>query len=756
MGIAVFKEGLQMKVDHDRPLLAYAYLAQTGEQNDILSGLVPIVSPIAQESAGKPFNAVELCEKLENLYGIEIHPWVTEELVPNLVKAGILIPSDVTTGVVRHFYASAERFESISSVETDVRTLVSEFISYCGPLIPTEEMLDDVELEKFFLNQLVSLDFHSALLKPGVPIKVMPEGRGVLSLKREKVEEQSALTAETRRTDRLKLLCAAFIVKLKDDSSKLLGCLVKIASGAIVAEYILNLREPNSTTSLTGMKLYLDGPLVMSYLDLSEPQACIYITVLLERLAAKGAILCIFKHHLEEIADNLRAALATSNQGNGHRATYRRLRQAGFKAYVESVLSNLEMSVRRKKITVVSAPDGPEIYFSKNQQSELSAKLGGSIHARERDAAAIAAVVRLRQGNVSAKGDFHQAQHVFITDNASVARRAALFLREDKIYSDRDVPAAVTDRHLAGLMLVLFGAQASTQLAHQKLIANCASALEPSQELLSSIMTFLSGLDENRAEHFRAIMTTQRSAQYMTRFMLEQGMTLDKVDDAEQVLEYLENKWKDELKAENQQETERVKAEYEDALKLERELSVTAALEKAQVSELLEAHQLESAAKIESNESEILELKKALGEIHQDKIDADQKDLEIAKKSVETKLREAAVKNNALLAVWVRIVACLTMILAGVVTYLAFSPDSPTMKVLIVTLAMVAAIASSTWTGNRVERWKIAKTKREFFDAVNNDYFIQRNIERLKIDYERGQVSIVTPQQNALSLHAEI
>lgn len=365
-------------------------------------------------------------------------------------------------------------------------------------------------------------------------------------------------------------------------------------------------------------------------------------------------------------------------------------------------------------------------------------------------------MVRLRQGKVSAKGDFHQAQHVFITDNASVARRAALFLREDKIYSDRDVPAAVTDRHLAGLMLVLFGAQASTQLAHQKLIANCASALEPSQELLSSITTFLSGLDENRAEHFRAIMTTQRSAQYMTRFMLEQGMTLDKVDDAEQVLEYLENKWKDELKAESYQETERLRAEYEDALRLERELSVTATLERTQISELLKAHQIEAAAKIESSESEILELKKALGEIHQDKIDADRKDLEIAKKSVETKLREAGVKNNALLKVWVCIAAFLTMILAGIVTYLAFSPDSPTMKFLIVALAMVAAIVSSTWAGSRVERWKTAKTKREFFDAVNNDYFIQRNIERLKIDYERGQVSIIAPQENLLSLHAEI
>lgn len=113
MGIALFREGLKVEIDHDRPLLAYAYLAQTGSQDDILSGLVPIVSPIAQANAGKAFDAQELCKKLKELYGIEIHPWVTDELVPNLVRTGVLIPSELSGSVVKHYYAPAERFESM-------------------------------------------------------------------------------------------------------------------------------------------------------------------------------------------------------------------------------------------------------------------------------------------------------------------------------------------------------------------------------------------------------------------------------------------------------------------------------------------------------------------------------------------------------------------------------------------------------------------------------------------------------------------
>lgn len=746
-----------MKVAHNRPLLAYAYLAQTGDQSDILSGLVPIVSPIAQENAGKQFSAIELCEKLTKLYGIDIHPWVTEELVPNLVKAGILIPTDVTGGVVRHFYASADKFETISSVENEIRTLLAEFIAYCTPLIPTEEKTEEADLENFFLNQLVSLDFHSALLKPGIRTKDHPESETILSLRKNAIEENpKTLAQEAQRTDHLKLLCAAFIVKLEDEGSHLLNCLIKIASGAIVAEYILNLREPNSTTSLKGMKLYLDGPLVMSYLDLSEPQAYTYTSLLLDMLISKGAILCIFKHHVEEIADNLRAALFTSEQGNGHRATYRRLRQASFKAYVESVLANLEATIRRKKITVINAPAGPETHFSQLQQSDLISRLGSySIHARERDAAAIAAIVRLRQGKVSARGEFHQSQHIFVTDNARVARLSAIFLREEKIYRDRDVPAAITDRHLAGLMLVLFGGQASTELAHQKLIANCASALEPSQELLSKVTTFLAGLDENRAEHFRAIMTTQRSAQYMTRFMLEQNMTLDKVEDAEKVLEYLENQWKDTLKAENQEEIDRLRHEYEEALNLEKETTAKAAQDKVEITRLLEEHKSKSETQIKKNELEILELRNTLEQTQQAKINSDKKDLDIAKAAIETMLSEAERKNHTFLATWARLALIACAFLVGAATYLAFSPNSGWIKTLIITLAVLAAVISSTWAGRKVESRKKSEIKREFFSEISKDFFIQRHIDSLEINYENKEVSIITPHNKTPSLHAD-
>jgi hypothetical protein len=745
MGTAFFKEGLQMKVDHDRPLLAYAYLAQTGDQNDILSGLVPIVSPIAQENAGKQFDAKELCEKLTALYGIEIHPWVSEELIPNLVNAGVLIPSDITNGVVRHFYAPAEKFENVKSVENEVRSLVDEFIAYCIPLIPSDETIDKQELEATFLNQLISLDFHTSLLKPGVSTPDHSDAKPILSLNKGVGKLKFPTPKETQRLDRLRLLCATFIVKLKEENNTLFSCLIRIASGAIAAEYILNLSEPNTTTSLKGMKFYLDGPLVMSYLDLSEPQSFTYVNLLLQNLLAKGAILCIFNHHVEEIADNLRAALRQAALGNGHRATYRRLRQANFRSYVESVLANLETTIRRKQIAVIKTPTTPETYFSQAQQSDLLSRLGNyAVHARDRDASAIAGVIRLRQGNIAKTSDFHQSQHIFVTDNANIAKRAAIFLREEKIYQEWDVPAAITDRHLAGLVLVLFGAQAVNEIARQKLIANCASALEPSEELLSSITNFLSGLDDNRAEHFRAIMTTQRSAQYMTRFMLEQKLTLDKVEDAEKVLAHLEEQWKTTLRAESQEDADRVKKEYEEVLKIEREATSIAAAEIQEINSQFEQHKIQANDQHEANQIELSRLRESLLAIEQARVEAENREKQLAKYAVEKLFRDTEGENHKRLAFSVKAVLAISLIVSGIVTYWALAPDSLIIKALIVAGALTLTFISSALAGKSIENWSKSKAHTEFFSKLASDYIIQRHIACLDINYSQRKVSMRT------------
>ncbi|WP_145129365.1 hypothetical protein [Pseudomonas sp. URMO17WK12:I11] len=758
MGIALFREGLKVEIDHDRPLLAYAYLAQTGSQDDILSGLVPIVSPIAQANAGKAFDAQDLCKKLKELYGIEIHPWVTDELVPNLVSAGVLIPSELNGSVVKHYYAPAERFESISPIEDEVKTLVDQFYAYCSPLIPQEDAIDPAFVESVFLNQLVSLDFHAQLLKPGVKPKEEPPAGRILRLNRTRATDAAVPDpADTAKQDRLKLLCASFILKLKDEGSQLFPVLVRIASGAIAAEYILNLREPNTTSSLKGMKFYLDGPLVMSYLDVSDPLACDYATLLIEGLASKGAILCIFQHHVEEIRANLKAALARSEQGDGHRATYRRLRDRNFRTYVQSLIGNLDSSIRGKKIAIIRTPENAERYFSADEENNLVSALGNyNVYARSRDAAAVAAIVRLRQRLTSNRSDFHQAQHVFVTENAQVARRSARFLLQERIYRAEDVPAAVTDRHLAGLMLVLFGAQGSFELAHHRLIANCASALEPSQELLTSVTGFLESLDSVRAEHFRAIMTTQRSAQYMTRFMLEQRMSLDNVDDASRVLEHLEDQWRTALKEESEAEIKKLQEEHKETLRLAEEATAQAAQDTQRVAEELAAHQEKAAEQQRASSAQIDALNAGLLSLQNQQNEALRRDIETSRARVQTLLEKYSSENKSRVKSATVLLLITAVIFADVSAYLALEPDSFAKKSWIIILASLAVLASSGFIGDYIANNSKSKSRRRFFDQFHSDLFVQRFSEHLEVDYESSNVKVRELPEAIVEPNAEL
>src|SRR5690606_41947860 len=88
------------------------------------------------------------------------------------------------------------------------------------------------------------------------------------------------------------------------------------ATGAMTAEDILNPRTPGGRQALAGLGFYLDGPLVMSYLHLTDETAHAHAKRLIQRLLEKGASLLIFDHHVQEIRDNLKAAINKANAGN--------------------------------------------------------------------------------------------------------------------------------------------------------------------------------------------------------------------------------------------------------------------------------------------------------------------------------------------------------------------------------------------------------------------------------------------------------
>lgn len=592
----------------DRQLITYAFLAQTNPaQGDLLSGLAPIVKPIARELAGQRFDAKEFSRRVEELYQISIHPWVADELAPRLEKAGLLVKTQVTARVTSYAYSEIpQEFDEVGV--GDIRRVLQRFVDYARPLLARHKLaLDEAQLEETFLRELTSLDFHAALLRPGrtkataaaptarartlhMPAKAELVGQTDVPV----VAEPEALALSD-----VTILCAGFILAMYQTEPDLYDLILRIATGAMVAEAVLNIQSPGGTASLKGLRIALDGPFIMALLDLEEKNSTAYARTLCDQMCQQGALLQVFRHSVDEVREAVGGTLRAFAEGQGKGTLARRLGVGTYRQYVTSVQQNLEDAISRQKVTIVAAPTSDDSYafFSHADETDMTEYLGHYENplARERDAASVAAVMRLRRNKRARMGKVHQAQVVFVTSNVRVAERADRFTVSRQMRVDREVPPVFTDRQLASLLFVMFGGQGK-ELTQYQLLANCSKALEPKNDVMQNMHRFLAGLDPIQAAQFRAVMTEDRASQHLVQLTLGEGC-ISSTQDATAILEQLERQ----LGEENQRQfDERVKE-----LTTQHESQTDAITQKHQEEvAALQAQQDELAAKLAKVERE--------------------------------------------------------------------------------------------------------------------------------------------------------
>lgn len=566
----------------DRPLIAFAFLAQaTQVQGDLMSGLTPIFKPIVKQRIGKPFDANEFADAVGSLYGIKIHPWAVDDLATRLERAGLLVRSPVSSGAVEYVYANVDAtFDEVT--ETDIRHVVQRFVGFSRPLLDRLGVIvDEKTLEDGFFDELTAIDFHSILLKPDR--KELSASTLSLRKKPEEQRHQDQLSARAR----LDVLCAAFIVDAFHKDRPLYDLVSRIATGALLAQVVLNIQDPGKTVSLLTLRVILDAPLVMSILDLSSEESTIYARELQRALKDQGASVEVFRHSLEEVKDNLKAVTNHVSEGLGFGATARRLHGSTFRAYAGGVLADIEAAVNRVGIRIIDEPT-LDIYYRHFTQDDEAAFYGmlGSFWnplAQQRDAASVAGVMRLRQGHRARMSAFHQAKSVFVTQNPRIADCSARILVLRKLGAPGEVPPAITDRFLAGLIWILYGGKAEN-LTRERLLASCSAALEVRNDVMSKMHTFLTGIDTTRAQQFRAMMTDERAGQHLMQLTLGDSVLIRSTDDADKILMELESRFEEKHRDRAEIEVAAAKAAADELIRqadLERERQANAARDAA-------------------------------------------------------------------------------------------------------------------------------------------------------------------------------
>jgi hypothetical protein len=258
----------------DRSLIAFAYLAQTARSDgDLLSGLAPMFRPLARGKVGEKFSPSEFAEQVGRVYGLKVHPWAVEDLAPRLERAGLLRKVLVDQGVHEYVYEEVGgEFSEVS--EADIRLVVWRFVDFAKPLLNEHGLAESEErLGDTFLRHLVDMDFVAVLLRPDRSRELE---RKATTLSVKKPEEQVKWETEATTEARFNVLCASFILQVHRTDTRLYDLLVRIATGALLSEVILNFQDPGTTTNLQGLTVLLDAPFVMSVLDLSGEESHIF------------------------------------------------------------------------------------------------------------------------------------------------------------------------------------------------------------------------------------------------------------------------------------------------------------------------------------------------------------------------------------------------------------------------------------------------------------------------------------------------
>jgi hypothetical protein len=565
----------------DRPLLAFALLAQLSPEGgrDLLSGLAPIFKLIAKRKVGKRFHPSDFAKEVAQLYFIDVHPWAAEDLAPRLERAGLLKRNEsAAAGVHEYVYAEIPgEFSDVS--EAEIRLVVRRFIDFAAPVLSSHVIeLDEKTLEGVFFEQLIKMDFQAILRKPQVA-EVSPT---TLTAKKsaERVEAESTLSTRAR----MEVLCASFILEMHRQHKDVYDLLVRIASGGMVAETVLNFQNPGPAVSLEKLTVILDAPFLMALLDLASEEQHDYSKKLCTSLVDHGATLGAFRHSAEEIRDNLMGVIALTAQRKGFGPTARRLNSAAFSEYANAVRANPESSITQLGVRLVALPSSATLFqhFTQEEEDAYFGALGRYENplAQRRDAASVAAVVRHRGGRRIRMSNFQQTNYLFVTENPNLAATARNFLTQRKLLATDEVPVAMTDKYLAGLLLILYGGKAA-EFTQYRLLANCASALEARSDVVSRMHRFLNQVSTQQANKFRALMTVERAGQHLMQLTLGESILVTDTNAAailEDIEKVLVEKQQQAFRAEMAEMQQRRDADA-DAHRQEREAAATEVLD---------------------------------------------------------------------------------------------------------------------------------------------------------------------------------
>lgn len=480
-----------------RPLISYALSStyMSSDKGNYFSALIPLFVPIAEKNKGKIFNPTEFSMEVNEVYGLQMHPYVAQSFATSMVSSGLLRQSQASKGTAIYTYISPEnafetsqKYENFESKLAEVFALYSEFTKSLDTLSIHSYSQD--ELEEALISWLVSS------------------------------KEQLSMAndyAENPKSD-LQYTAARFVQILQKTNPDLFDNLAAISSGAIVSELVLDYQTPNTNTrKAKDLSVFLDAPFVMNLLDLSGTQNRINAQLLFDQLKQLECRIFVFRHSCEELEASIGAVLSIENTDKHGDLAHALNNREVIEDYARAVQRNPERFIKALGIDVMDmeALGNQRLeYFNDDCMGRFSSSLLNwkNAVAKDRDAKSLAYVMRLRGG----KGDrdFLKSKCLFVTNNSTLARAARQFCSDEGLLRGSSATPIITVRTLSALLFLTLGSSDERAVVSRKqLVANCGKAAIATPHMMKAFYEKLRSFSPDKEDQIAAIINEPRSLQ---------------------------------------------------------------------------------------------------------------------------------------------------------------------------------------------------------------------------------------------------
>jgi len=512
-----------------RTLLAYCALAERLNRPGagVVQALTPFLAEACNAFSGELFDASKFSAAVAEKFGIRIPRLAALGLAEHLEKEGLLtvVSGHALSTVYRFAKINAATADLISSAvtEAEIEGVLRSFVEHCK----TDSHLMSIEearLHEAFLDRLLHTDSMRLLSRKEGSIAAR-KGTGTLVL-----NKTAAVTNQHELEEmHLDYVVSQYLLDLRDSNPATFDRVSDIAFANMAAEALACFNEPPSMqTSLAGLTVYLDSPLLLDMLGVNTEYAE-YGAELLDAIKASGATAAVFDHSVAEAESVVSAQLAYLRSGINHATS--RWGVTAKPDLLNALIGNVgERATKRLSIEIHRDPElnlhrraaGPVGDIEADMNERMQA--WGTTESREYDRKSVWSMLSVRDTSTPCARICDSkllllARNTALVNIANTAWMTWLkgTTRHSHTHIEKWVPVAMSDKQFAGY-LWLRGGVHDDSISRSRLLAHCSAAVRPRADIKArayNLVLELSGRQE--ADDVAALLEDREGARALMR-----------------------------------------------------------------------------------------------------------------------------------------------------------------------------------------------------------------------------------------------